>query len=254
MLAPLSWLKEYVDIDVTPQELEEKLFSCGFEVEELRQLGEDITGVVVGLVESCDPIPETHLHVCRVNAGEHGTFQVCCGADNVATGGKYPLALVGAQVVETDKDHVTVTGLMTIKKGKLRGYDSEGMLCSGTELGLNEDLFPGAGYNGLLVLPESAVPGEDIKPVVGLDEWIYDISITANRPDCQSILGIAREIAAVLGKPLKQEGGQKSCGGWDPDDSFTDMHLYYKYFEVQIFHNETTGEYGLNNFFSVIAK
>ena len=203
MLAPLSWLKEYVDIDVTPQELEEKLFSCGFEVEELRQLGEDITGVVVGLVESCDPIPETHLHVCRVNAGEHGTFQVCCGADNVAAGGKYPLALVGAQVVETDKDHVTVTGLMTIKKGKLRGYDSEGMLCSGTELGLNEDLFPGAGYNGLLVLPESAVPGEDIKPVVGLDEWIYDISITANRPDCQSILGIAREIAAVLGKPLK---------------------------------------------------
>jgi len=203
MLAPLSWLKEYVDIDVTPQELEEKLFSCGFEVEELTELGADISGVVVGLVETCDPIPETHLHVCRVNAGEHGTFQVCCGADNVEAGKKYPLALVGAQVVETDKDHVTVTGLMTIKKGKLRGYDSEGMLCSGTELGLNEDLYPGAGYNGLLVLPEGAEPGADIKPIVGLDEWIYDISITANRPDCQSILGIAREIAAVLGKPLK---------------------------------------------------
>ena len=117
MLAPLSWLKDYVDIDVTPQELEEKLFSCGFEVEELTQLGADISDVVVGLVTQCDPIPETHLHVCQVDAGAHGSFQVCCGADNVEAGKKYPLALVGAQVIETAKDHVTVTGLMTIKKG-----------------------------------------------------------------------------------------------------------------------------------------
>ncbi|MBQ9611792.1 MAG: phenylalanine--tRNA ligase subunit beta [Lachnospiraceae bacterium] len=203
MLAPLSWLKDYVDIDVTPQELEEKLFSCGFEVEELTQLGADISDVVVGLVTQCDPIPETHLHVCQVDAGAHGSFQVCCGADNVEAGKKYPLALVGAQVIETAKDHVTVTGLMTIKKGKLRGYDSEGMLCSGTELGINEDMYPGAGYNGLLVLPDDAEVGADVKPIVGLDDWIYDIAITANRPDCQSILGIAREIAAVLGKELK---------------------------------------------------
>ena len=203
MLAPLSWLKDYVDIDVTPKELEEKLFSCGFEVETLTELGGDIKGVVVGLAEECEPIPDTHLHVVKVNAGEHGTFQVCCGADNVMAGKKYPLALVGAQVIETARDHVTVTGLMTIKKGKLRGYESEGMLCSGTELGLTEDLYPGAGYNGLLVLPDDAVPGEDVKPLVGLDDWIYDITITANRPDCQSILGIAREIAAVLGKELR---------------------------------------------------
>lgn len=203
MLVPLSWLKDYVEIDVTPQELEEKLFSCGFEVDELTELGGDIKDVVVGLVESCEPIPETHLHVCQVNAGARGTFQVCCGADNVETGKKFPLALVGAQVVETAKDHVTVTGLMTIKKGKLRGYDSEGMLCSGTELGLSEDLYPGAGYNGLLVLPEDAEPGADVKPIVGLDDWIYNIEITANRPDCQSILGIAREVAAALNKELK---------------------------------------------------
>ena len=203
MLVPLSWLKDYVEIDVTPDVLEDKLFSCGFEVEERWQVGKDINGVVVGLVESCEPIPDTHLHVCSVNAGEHGTFQVCCGADNVESGKKFPLALVGAQVIETAKDHVTVLGTAVIKKGKLRGYDSEGMLCSGTELGLNEDLYPGAGYNGLLILPETAVPGEDVKPILGLDDWIYDISITANRPDCQSILGIAREVAAVLNKPLK---------------------------------------------------
>ena len=94
MIVPLSWLKEYVDIDITPQELEKKLFSCGFEVEELNEVGKDISNVVVGLVEECEPIPETHLSLCKVNAGEHGVFQVCCGADNVKAGGKFPLAKV----------------------------------------------------------------------------------------------------------------------------------------------------------------
>lgn len=92
---------------------------------------------------------------------------------------------------------------MTIKKGKLRGYESCGMLCSGVELGLTEDLYPGAGYNGLLVLPEDAELGADVKELTGLDDWIFDISLTANRPDCQSILGIAREVSAMLEKPLK---------------------------------------------------
>lgn len=203
MLVPLSWLKDYVEIDVTPQELEERLFSCGFEVEELHEVGEAVSNVVVGLVETCEAIPDTHLHVCRVNAGAYGVFQVCCGADNVQAGGKYPLALVGASVYMTAKDHKTVEGIMTIKKGKLRGYESEGMLCSGVELGLSENMFPGAGYNGLLVLPADSEPGVDVKPILGLDDWIFDISITANRPDCQSIVGIAREVAAVLNREFK---------------------------------------------------
>ena len=203
MLAPLSWLKEYVDIDVTPSELQEKLFSCGFEVEDLYEVGKDIHDVVVGLVKTCEPIPDTHLHLCSVDAGSHGTFQVCCGADNVRAGKKFPLALVGAQVIMTGKDHVTVEGVMTIKKGKLRGYESEGMLCSGVELGVTEDMYKGAGYNGLLELPDDAIVGEDVKPLLMLDDWIFDIAITANRPDCQSIYGIAREIAAVLNKEIK---------------------------------------------------
>ena len=203
MLAPLSWLKEYVDIDVTPSELQEKLFSCGFEVEDLYEVGKDIHDVVVGLVKTCEPIPDTHLHVCSVDAGDHGTFQVCCGADNVRAGKKFPLALVGAQVIMTGKDHVTVEGVMTIKKGKLRGYDSEGMLCSGVELGVTEDMYKGAGYNGLLELPDDATVGADVKPILMLDDWIFDIAITANRPDCQSIYGIAREVAAVLNKEIK---------------------------------------------------
>ena len=203
MIAPLSWLKDYVDIDITPQELEEKLFSCGFEVEELYEVGKDISKVVVGHVLTCEAIPDTHLHVCQVDCGEHGQFQICCGADNVHAGGKFPTALVGATVYATAKDHKTVEGVMTIGKGKLRGYESFGMLCSGVELGVSEDMYPGAGYNGLLVLPDDAPIGADVKPVLGLDDWIFDIAITANRPDCQSIVGIAREIAAVLEKPFK---------------------------------------------------
>ncbi|MGN0266226.1 MAG: phenylalanine--tRNA ligase subunit beta [Lachnospiraceae bacterium] len=203
MLVPLSWLKDYVDIDVTPEVLEEKLFSCGFEVEERYQVGKDISNIVVGYVESCEPIPDTHLHVCMVNVGADEPLQICCGADNVRAGGKYPVALVGATVYATARDHKTVEGVMTIKKGKLRGYASHGMLCSGVELGLSEDLYPGAGYNGLLVLPEDAEIGADVKELTGLNDWLFDIAITANRPDCQSIFGIAREVAAVLGKEVK---------------------------------------------------
>lgn len=204
MLVPLSWLKEYVEIDIQPKELEKKLFSCGFEVEELIEVGKEISKVVVGYVEECEPIPDTHLSLCKVNSGENGILQICCGADNVKAGGKYPLALIGATVYATAKDHKTIEGVMTIKKGKLRGNESFGMLCSGVELGLTENLYPGAGYNGLLVLPEDAPIGADVKPIVGLDDWIFDIAITANRPDCQSIFGIAREVAAVLGKELKE--------------------------------------------------
>lgn len=204
MKAPLSWLKDYVDIDVTPQQLQEKLFSCGFEVEELNEVGRDISGVYVGEVTECEPVEGTHLHVCKVDCGRRGVFQICCGADNVRKGIKAPVALDGATVYATAKDHVTIEGVTTIKKGKLRGIVSEGMLCSGAELGVNGDMFDGANYNGLLILPNECKNGEDIKPVLGLDDYIFDIAITANRPDCQSILGIAREVAAVLGKPLKE--------------------------------------------------
>ncbi len=204
MLVPLSWLKEYVDINISVDELEDKLFSCGFEVEEKYEVGHDISKVVVGEVKECEAIPDTHLHLCKVDVGQADLLQICCGADNVKAGGKYPLALIGATVYATAKDHKTVEGVMTIGQGKLRGYDSYGMLCSGVEIGLTEDLYEGAGYNGLLVLPDDSKVGADVKPIVGLDDWIFDIAITANRPDCQSIFGIAREVAAVLGSTLHE--------------------------------------------------
>ncbi len=193
MIAPFSWLKEYVDIDITAKELEEKLFGCGFEVEELRQLGGDISNVVVGKVLTCEPVEGTHLFICQVDCGPCGTHQIVTGAPNVYAGMLTPAALDGA----------TLPGGITIKAKPLHGIPSDGMLCSGEELGLNEDLFPGAETYGLLDLPKDAVPGEDIKALTGLDEYIFDISVTANRPDCQSVFGIAREVAAILNKEIK---------------------------------------------------
>ena len=193
MKAPFSWLKEYVDIDISAQELEEKLFGCGFEVEELINLGGEIDGVVVGQVVACEKVEGTHLFTCQVNCGEYGVKQIVTGAPNVYVGMHTPAAMDGS----------SLPGGIEIKAKPLHGIPSEGMLCSGEELGLNDDMYPGSEVNGLLDLPKDTVPGTDIKSVVGLDDYIFDISVTANRPDCQSILGIAREVAAVLGKSLK---------------------------------------------------
>ena len=206
MKAPFSWLKDYVDIDITAQELADKLFSCGFEVEELSYLGEKISRVVVGEVKSLTPHPDSdHMQICIVDCGEeHGrALQIVTGASNVYVGMKTPCALDGSTVVDGEE-------IKKIKKGKLRGVESFGMLCSGEELGINDDYYEGAEVNGLLDLGKDAPVGEDVRKIVGLDDWIFDISITANRPDCQCILGIAREVAAVLNKPFKA-----------PDYSFT---------------------------------
>ena len=208
MKAPFSWLKDYVDIDISAQELAEKLFSCGFEVEELVYLGEKINRVVVGEVKALTPHPDSdHMQICVVDCGEEygRELQIVTGAPNVYVGMKTPCALDGSTVVESNPAMLEKNpdGIKKIKKGKLRGVESFGMLCSGEELGINDDFYPGAEVNGLLDLAKDAPVGEDIKKIVGLDDWIFDISITANRPDCQCILGIAREVAAVMKKPFK---------------------------------------------------
>ena len=208
MKAPFSWLKDYVDIDVSAQELAEKLFSCGFEVEELSYLGSKVNRGVVGEVKALTPQPDSdHMQICVVDCGEEygRDLQIVTGASNVYVGMKTPCALDNSTVVESNPAMLEKNpdGIKKIKKGKLRGVESFGMLCSGEELGINDDFYPGAEVDGLLDLDKSVPVGEDIKKVVGLDDWIFDISITANRPDCQCILGIAREVAAVMKKPFK---------------------------------------------------
>lgn len=228
MKAPFSWLKDYVDIDITAQELAEKLFSCGFEVEELSYLGEKISRVVVGEVKALTPHPDSdHMQICVVDCGEEygRDLQIVTGAPNVYVGMKTPCALDNSTVVESNPAMLEKNpdGIKKIKKGKLRGVESFGMLCSGEELGINDDYFDGAEVNGLLDLGKDAPVGEDIKKIVGLDDWIFDISVTANRPDCQCILGIAREVAAVLKKPLKH-----------PDISYTEHKTNAKSIDVEV--------------------
>lgn len=195
MKVPFSWLKDYVDIDISAEELQEKLFSCGFEVEELIYVGKEIDRCVVGLIKSVEKHPDADkLKICRIDCGEYGEdIQIVTGADNVAAGDLVPVALDGS----------SLHGGVKIKKGKLRGVESCGMLCSGEELGITDDYYPGAEVNGILILQEDIPVGTDIKEVVGIDDYIFDISVTANRPDCQSVYGIAREVAAVHKKPLK---------------------------------------------------
>ena len=149
--------------------------------------------MVVGKIVEMEKQEGTHLTKCVVDCGDYGhDIRISTGAANMKLGDCVPAALDGS----------TLPGGIKIKARKMQGVESNGMLCSGEELGLNDDLFPGSEVYGLLILPEDSVPGTDIAPVVGLDDYIFDISITANRPDCQSVLGIAREVAAVLGKPL----------------------------------------------------
>ena len=195
MKVPFSWLKDYVDIDITAQELQDKLFSCGFEVEELVYIGAEIDRCVVGRICAIEKHPDADkLKICKLDCGEYGSnVQIVTGADNVSEGDLVPVALDGS----------SLHGGVKIKKGKLRGVESCGMLCSGEELGISDDFYPGAEVNGILILKEEISVGTDIKKVVGLDDYIFDISVTANRPDCQSVYGIAREVAAVLKKPLK---------------------------------------------------
>lgn len=197
MIAPFSWLKEYVDIDITAEELQDKLFSCGFEVEELTYLGAGVENVVTGKILSTEKHPDAdRLTVCKVDCGAHGEKQIVTAATNVFAGAIVPVALDNSTVKHEG-------GIQKIKTGKLRGVTSEGMFCSGEELGINDDFYEGAEFNGILILDGDTPVGVDIRPVVGIDDYLFDISVTANRPDCQCVYGIAREVAATLKKPVK---------------------------------------------------
>ena len=195
MKLPLSWLKEYVDISgVSVKELEEKLFFCGFEVEEVIHVGEKIDKIVFCRIESTAKHPNADkLTVCQVDAGKYGKLQIITAATNVFEGALVPVAVDGATLNNGER----------IYNGKLRGEPSYGMFCSGEELGINDSFYDGASVNGILIFKEDYPLGEEVKEHLGLEDYIFDISVTANRPDCQSIIGLAREIAAVLGREFK---------------------------------------------------
>ena len=187
MKVSFLWLKEFVDFTETPAEIAALLLRQGFEVASVTPVGGRVTGVVVAQVESAQKHPNADkLKLCEVNDGA-GRHQVVCGAPNVEAGQRYPFARLGAKLPD---------GLV-IEKRALRGVESHGMLCSARELGL------GADHSGLYLLPSDAPLGQDVTETLALNDVILEIEVTPNRPDALSHWGLAREIAAGLGKQMR---------------------------------------------------
>jgi phenylalanyl-tRNA synthetase beta chain len=194
MKVTLNWLKQYVEFDWSPEELSERLTMIGIEVEGVEKLGGELDGVVVAQVITKDKHPNADkLTVCRVNDGK-GERQIVCGAQNFKAGDKVPLIVPGYSLPAKPGEPP-----FTIKVGKIRGVESHGMMCSPQELGLGDTV------EGLLILREDAKVGQPFAEYLGRtgSDVVYDLEITPNRPDLNSVIGIAREISAVTGNPLK---------------------------------------------------
>ena len=193
MKLSMNWIRQYADIPVSPAEYESQMIMHGTAVESIDYLGAECEKVVVGRVLTCrDHENSDHLHVCTVDVGSGEPLQIVCGAPNVCEGILVPVALVGAKL----------PGGHVINKGKLRGVESYGMLCSGPEIGVPVELYPSVGEAGLLIFNEDYPLGMDVRKIFGLDDYAVDFEILANRPDCLCVWGIARETAAALGTKL----------------------------------------------------
>lgn len=187
MLVSLKWLKDYVDIDVTPQELADVLTMSGLEVEEIKTIEPEFSGVVVSRILSVKKHPAADkLSLCEVTDGER-TYPIVCGAPNIKTGDIVPLAKVGA----------VIPGGYTIKSTLLRGEQSDGMLCSEAELEIGDDA------SGIMQLPRDWHPGTPLEAALSIGDTVLDISVTPNRSDCLSMIGVAREVAALTGKKVR---------------------------------------------------
>ena len=194
MYISLSWLKKYVDIDVSVEELCEKMIHIGFEVEDLQDLSKTMNNVVVGCVTAMEKHPDSdHLWICQVDVGAEEPVQIVTGAQNVFVGAYVPAALHKSDLPNG----------MHITKGKLRGVPSNGMLCSGEELNLKAGDFPNADVNGIMIMDDRYPAGTDMRDVLKLNDYLIDFKITANRPDCNCVLGVAREAAVALGKEFR---------------------------------------------------
>ncbi|MDO7907407.1 phenylalanine--tRNA ligase subunit beta [Paenibacillus sp. JX-17] len=201
MKVSTEWLSEYISLDqVSPEELAEKITRAGIEIDEIENRNKGITHVVVGFVKSKEKHPDADkLNVCIVDAGLDEELQIVCGAKNVDAGQKVPVALVGAKL----------PGGLDIKKAKLRGVISMGMICSAKELGMNDKLLPKEQQEGILVLPEDTQIGTPITEVLGLNDSVLKFDLTPNRSDCLSMHGAAYEVSAILGRDLALQPADK---------------------------------------------
>ena len=187
MNVSLNWLKQYIDINGTPDEVSEMLTDLGLEVEGMEHIGNDLPGVVVGHVLECEKVPDTKLSLTKVTVGGETPLQIICGAPNVAAGQKVVVALVGTTL--TFKDGKT----LTLTERPVRGMVSQGMICAEDELGIGND------HSGIIVLPENTVVGTPAKDVFGLEkDVVFEVGLTPNRSDAMGHLGIARDLSARL--------------------------------------------------------
>ena len=188
MKVSLTWLKEFVDIDLGVDDLAHRLTMLGLEIESVERPGADVSNVLIGKILEIKPHPDADkLVVCQTDIGLAGPLQIVCGAKNMKAGDIVPTAVVGAKL----------PGGFEIARRKMRGIESQGMMCSARELGLGKD------HEGLLILPPDLPIGADAIPVLGLDDVIYEIEVTPNRGDWAGMIGVARELAAYFERPLR---------------------------------------------------
>lgn len=191
MKVPLSWIKEYVDVTEDIETLCKKMVDIGLEIEEVDYLGKNVTNVKVCQITEINQHPNAErLLCCKVDIGGE-IIPIVTNDHHVKVGDKVAVALHNAHLANG----------LHITKGKMRGEESWGMFCGAEELGITKDYYPGADTDGVLVLLPTAQVGADIRSEVGIDDYILDISVTSNRQDCNSVLGLAREVAVALGKP-----------------------------------------------------
>ena len=192
MLVSLKWLKDYIDVETAPEELADRLTMAGLEVDEIRTLSPRFSGVVVAKILSVRPHPNADkLSLCDVTDGAQ-TYPIVCGAKNIHPGDIVALAKIGA----------IIPGGYTIKSTTLRGEKSEGMLCSEAELEIGDDA------SGIVQLPAGMTPGTPLEEALDLNDTVLDVGVTPNRSDCLSMIGMAREAAALTGKTLKMPEGK----------------------------------------------
>ena len=205
MKIPMQWIGAYTPVELSPEDYMNRMIMCGDGVEGYEDLGAEVENVVVGRVLTCVLHPDSdHLHITTVDVGEEAPLQIVCGAPNCQAGILVPVAKTGARL----------PGGVKIKKGKLRGVVSEGMLCAADELGVPTELYPSVGAEGLLIFQEDYPLGADVRPILGIDDTVMDFEVLANRPDCLSVWGMARESAVACGSAFrKPEITVKECGG-----------------------------------------
>lgn len=209
MKVSIQWLNEYVDVyDISPADLANLLTNAGLAVDAVEPRNQGVRGVVVGHVLTCEQHPNAdRLHVCTVDVGEAQPRMIVCGAANVAAGQHVPVALPGSSLPGGD-----------IGVAKLRGIESQGMICSAKELGLEVRLMSKAQTDGILVLPEDAPIGADIVELLALDDTVLEVDLTPNRSDCLSLRGLAYEVGALLDRPVRfdesgRNGATATVGG-----------------------------------------